>query len=133
MKKVRRQVGFTLIELMIALAIVGILASIALPSYSSYIKKARRADVQQYMLNLAQLNQRFFQDNRAFTSTLATLQAPPNSVSTYYTVVISTDPGPPATFSIVASPTRAQDGESCGTLTLNSSGVKSSSTGSNCW
>lgn len=133
MEKVKQHRGFTLIELMIAVAIVSILASIALPAYTNYIKKARRADVQQYMLNLAQLNQRFFLDNRAYTDTLATLQSPPVSISTYYTVAINTSAGPPATFSIVATPTSAQLGEACGTLTVTNTGSKTSSTGTNCW
>lgn len=131
----RPLLGFSLIELMIALVIVGILASVAMPSYQSYMRKGRRADVQQFMLNLSQLNQRYFMDNRAYTSTVATLASPPSNISSYYTVTITVDNGPPPTFSISAAPVggSVQAGDTCGTLTLTSANVKSSSSGSNCW
>lgn len=58
--------GFTLIELMIVVAIVAILASIALPSYNSYIAKARRADARTQLLAAAQFMQRFYAANDRF-------------------------------------------------------------------
>lgn len=125
--------GFSLIELMMVVAIVGILAAVAYPSYQDYIRKARRADAQQFMMNLAQLNQRYFTDNRAYTDTVATLAAIPAGVSAYYTLSITLQAGPPATFSISAVPKAAQAADSCGTLSLTGANVKSSSTGSNCW
>lgn len=128
-----RRRGFSLIELMIALAIMGILVAVAMPSYQSYVRKGRRADAQQFMLNLAQLNQRYFLDNRSFTNTVSTLATTPTSVSSYYTITITVDAGPPATFSIAAAPTGGQASDSCGTLTITSANVKSSSSGSNCW
>jgi type IV pilus assembly protein PilE len=59
----RSSAGFTLIELMIVVAIVGLLASIALPSYSSYIARARRADARTQLLQAAQFMQRFYAAN----------------------------------------------------------------------
>ena len=60
--------GFTLIELMIAVAIVGVLAAIAYPSYIEYVKKGRRAEVMVQMLAARQLMERYYTENRSYPS-----------------------------------------------------------------
>src|ERR1700709_710648 len=55
--------GFTLIEIMIAVAIIGILVAVALPSYTSYVQRARRADARTQLLLAAQYMQRFYAAN----------------------------------------------------------------------
>jgi type IV pilus assembly protein PilE len=63
--------GFTLIELMIVVAIVGILASIALPSYTSYVLKTRRTDAQRELITYAQALERYYSVNGRYTTTAA--------------------------------------------------------------
>ena len=126
LRKVRKQPGFTLIELMVTVVIVGILAAVAYPAYLNQMKKGRRAAAQAHLMDIAQRQQEYLLDARAYASTLATLGVTtPADVATYYTVA---DPvigaGPPATFTVSAVPIagKAQAGD--GTLSINSSGVK---------
>lgn len=125
--------GFSLVELMVTVAILGIVAGVAVPSYVEHVRKGKRADAQQYMMALAQLNQQRFLDQRSYTDNLSSLLAVPASVSPNYTVAITTADGPPRSFSITATPTGDQLKDSCGTLTLTSANVKSSSSGTKCW
>jgi type IV pilus assembly protein PilE len=63
----RPATGFTLIEIMIVIAIVGILAAVAMPSYTSYIARARRADARTQLVQAAQFMQRFYAANDQYT------------------------------------------------------------------
>lgn len=127
--------GFSLIELMIALMVIGILAAIVFPSYQSYIRKSHRADAKSHLMNLAQAQQQYLMDAHAYATTSAALNVTtPSSLSGYYTITEPFTVGAtPPTFSISAAPTGDQVDDSCGTLTIQSDGTKTSSSGSNCW
>jgi type IV pilus assembly protein PilE len=127
----RAMSGFTLIELMIAVVVVAILATVALPSYAEFVKRGSRAEVQAFLMEIALRQQQRLVDRREYAATIADLGlALPKSLTGKYTVSMSAPVVVPPTFTISAAPQGAQTSEGCGSLTLDSAGQRSPA---NCW
>lgn len=124
--KQRQQKGFTLIELMVTVAIVGILASIAYPAYQDSVMKSRRKDIEGALLDLANVMERYFTVNNTYVG------APTPSSNTYYTVTISASDASSYTLSAAPISTGPQANDACGTLTITNTGIKSPTT-AGCW
>ena len=121
----RRQHGFTLIELMITLAIVAILAAVGYPSYTSHVKKSNRRAAQAQMLDIANRQQQFLLANKAYATkaqlTSSGYNVPTDLSSRYdYDITVGTGTVPAFTITFTASGVQASDGD----LTFNSEGVK---------
>jgi type IV pilus assembly protein PilE len=128
----RKSSGFTLIELMVAVLIVGILAAIAIPSYQSYLLKGNRTVAQVHLMNIAQQQQHYLLDSRSYAPSLAALSmTTPTNVSTHYTIEDPFTVGTaPNSFSVTATPIGSQANDQCGTLAIDNVGNK---TPVNCW
>lgn len=128
--------GFTLIELMVTVAIVGLLAAVALPSYRSSVLKSARSDGKAALLEAATRQEQFYLDNKTYTTDMTALglSASPYiteggtySVSAAATTNIAID------YTLTAAPQGGQVNDThCGSLTLTSNGVKGAAN-TDCW
>lgn len=134
--KATRSLGFTLTELLIALAIGAILAIVAVPSYISHIEKARRVEGISTLLKMNTLMERYYANNGTYaTATVTALMGSTSSEGGYYT--ISLNPLAAESYTLQAAPASSQTDDDCGTYTLDSVGTHSVTGGSlsasDCW
>ena len=132
---VSKAAGFTLIEIMIVVAIIGILAAIALPAYQESVLKSRRAEARAALTEGAQNFERWFTQNNGYSASATNIL--PTSTSLYtYAIDASTSA---STFLLTATPVPggAQASDKCGTFSINHLNVKSVTGGSlsaaECW
>ncbi|MDO5087080.1 MAG: type IV pilin protein [Comamonadaceae bacterium] len=127
--------GFTLIEVMIVVAIVAILAAIALPSYNEYIRRGHRADARGALLEAAQWLERaataggLYPEESRFPASLKTTSSGRYNIS----VTVGSNRN---TFTLTAAPQGAQSSDKCGSLTLTNTGARGQASGQTtqeCW
>ena len=120
----KRTSGFTLIEVMITVAIVCILSAIAMPTYSNFLIRGHRAVAQAYLTDIAMKQQQYLLDSRTYAATLIQLNmSVPSSVSAHYTITIDNSATPPL-FAATATPIVGTRQASDGTLSINNVGAK---------
>lgn len=140
----RNHKGFTLIELMIVVAIISILAAIGYPAYQDSVQKSRRADCEGALMGLAGVMERYYTSNNAYTGAAAggantgapalyPTQCPIDGGTPSYNLTIQASAA--TTYTLQATPINAQAGDPCGTLTLNQANLKTASGGTvaTCW
>ena len=130
-----RSEGFTLIEMMIVVAIIGILAAIAYPAYQNYVEDTRRTAAQSDLLELAQMMERRYSNGFDYRDggnnpVLPFDQSPRNGVA-FYDISFSEDVTRD-TFELQAVPTGGQANDDCGTLTLDEQGNQGAAQ-ADCW
>lgn len=128
----KAQAGFTMIELMIVVAIIGIITAVAFPSYTSYMKKARRSDAKISLTKMADAQERWYLQNSIYTTVIANVGGA-TSPDGYYTMAITAADvnGYVMTATATAGGKQANDA-TCQTFTLASTGAKTA-TNAVCW
>jgi type IV pilus assembly protein PilE len=129
---------------MITVAIIGLLAAVAVPSYTRYIQKSRRNDAKTSVLDMASREERFFTTNQVYTSTATNLGYPgafpvgipdPNAVT--YNISVAISPTTSTSFTVTAAPVGPQTLDACGSYTVNETGVQGVTGGTlsatECW
>lgn len=128
-----RNRGFTLIETMIVVAIVGILASIAYPSYQEHVRRGNRVEARGILLEMAQLLERNYTEANRYDQTssggdfMLPVTQSPRTGTAKYTIQFSGSSPTQNTYTLEAEPTGAMAGDTCGTLSLTNTGTRGAS------
>lgn len=123
--QMKRSSGFTLIEVMIVVVIVGILAAVAYPSYTEHVRKGKRAEAKAALLEGAQALERYYSINRTYRdganiAAVYATQAPATGTANY-TIGAA---GNQNTFTLTATATGTMAGDDCGNYSITHAGVK---------
>ncbi|WP_394228026.1 type IV pilin protein [Pseudoalteromonas spongiae] len=121
-----KETGFTLVEIMITVTIIGILLAVALPAYGDYVKDGRRAEAQQYLMQQAGVLERNYTRLGRYPNEQNITFKQSDFYAYSYKSQNNTE------FSLTATPKGAQVGDRCGSLSINQQGVTSAALAS-CW
>jgi type IV pilus assembly protein PilE len=125
--------GLTLIELMVVVVILGILAAIAIPNYTEYVNRGRRADAKAALLQVAQWQERTRTQTNAYATTLPTNLT---AVGTTYTIALN-NTADANSYTLTATRAGSMASDPCGDFTLSHLGVQSTTSGTRpaaeCW
>lgn len=129
-----KQLGFSLIEVMIVVVILGILTSIAVPGYQEYVRRSQRAEGQAFLLDVAVRQERYYAQNNSYVTSVANISqlgiSGTSSETDKYTLTISADDG----YTLTATPTFTDP--KCGSFVLNRLGERKMDGGGTreeCW
>lgn len=134
-----KHLGFTLVELLVTVAIIGILISVVYPSYQDNIRKTRRAEAQGDLLELVSFMERYYTENNRYRTggggapTLPFTQSPRTGTA-YYQITLNNLTDTTFRIDATAQTTGGQNNDTCGTMTIADTGARTN-TGSEagCW
>ena len=126
---IRRQRGVTLMELMVTLVVIALLASIALPTYNTFVERSRRSEAREALADLAARQEQFFLDNKTYATSVGNLGRDTTTANGYFALSV-----PTATVTVYILRATAQGVQTkdtdCATMTLTSLNAK---TPTDCW
>lgn len=114
--------GFTLMELMIAVAIIGILVAVALPSYQDHVRRSNRVVAKAILHENSQFMEQFYTANNQYTAAVLPITQSPRTGVVQYAISLQAVAN--AAFTLQAVPQGSMAGDICGTLTLTNTGVQ---------
>jgi type IV pilus assembly protein PilE len=129
-REAAHQRGFTLVELLIVVAIIGILAAFVFPAYQTYVANTQRTTAKGQMVDLAQALERYKAQNFSYKDATVSALAPELNSNRFYTASLTVSTTDSQSYTITATPKSSMAGD--GVLKLDSDGNSCYTKGGNC-